>query len=116
MHQLKLRHSGNAILVHSLLFPKGELGFNMVRAFLEWNSPFNTTFLSSPLLFSCFVELSLGYQHDVSARAFLHNPFFPFSTPPSVIPLLLISFTAFAEALEAVNCGSEEETRHDGRH
>ena len=37
-----------------------------------------------------------------------------FSLPPSVIPFLLISFAALAEALEAVDCGSKEEAGHYG--
>lgn len=34
----------------------------------------------------------------------------------SVIPFLFVILAAFAETLEAVNRGSQEEARHDGRH
>lgn len=74
-----------------------------------WHS---TSFLVLDLsLLSRFVEFWARVLCET-----LWNTISPSSSPPSVVVFFLISFAAFAEALEAVDRGGEEEAGHDGHH
>ena len=91
-------------------FPKQlkcDLGFDSLRMPFSFHA------------FSCHHKLSLLSSCVELSIEFCVKHFcwmYSISNRPSVIALLLISFAAFAEALEAVDCGSEEEAGHDSCH
>lgn len=72
--------------------------------------------MSSAFLISLLIPRSLDLQRNLNLNLNQNQWWCRRFLSSSVIPFLFLILAAFAETLEAVDRGGQEEARHDGRH